>query len=125
MQPSIAPFGSHHFMQAPTQFASLSEHHPCTVGEQVLKSIVQQPVPVSEVEEVGMDERVGLDVVGGTVGTGDIVGEAETIDTSAQLKNCSGMVALLVPSSLKGDLHVDSPGVQYESGKTLLVKYAL
>jgi hypothetical protein len=95
------------------------------VGEQFLKSIVQQPVPLSEVEEVGRDETVGLEVVGGIVGTGEIVGEAETIDTSAQLKNCSGMVLSLVPSSLNGEVHVDSPEVQYEAGKPLLVKYSL
>lgn len=109
-------------MQAPTQFASLSEHHPSTVGEQALKSIVQQPVPVSE---VGLDETVGAEVVGGIVGIGEIVGEADTIDTSAQLKNCSGIVVLLVPSSLNGEVQVDSPEVQYEPGKSLLAKYSL
>ena len=45
-------------------------------------------------------------VVGDSVGWGDTVGVAGSIFNSAQLKNCSGIVSDLSPSSLNGDEHV-------------------
>ena len=101
----MAPFGSQNLSQEPTQFDSLSEHHPGTVGEQFLKSIVQHPDPCG-VGDVGFCDFVGWYVVGDFVGRGDTVGVAGLISISAQLKNCSGIVADRSPSSLNGDVHV-------------------
>lgn len=50
---------------------------------------------------VGALETVGLVVVGEGVGLGDMVGSgfaSGRIETSAQLKNCSGQVVERVPS---------------------------
>jgi hypothetical protein len=92
VHPTTAPFGSHHLSQGPTQLLSLSEQYPCTVGEQDLKSIVQQPVPTAVVVVVPLDEVLVVDdpVVVATVVVLEF-GLAGRILTSPQLKNCSGV----------------------------------
>lgn len=69
--------------------------------------MVQHPVPCG-VGGVGFSDFVGRDVVGDLVGRGEMVGVAGLISISAQLKNCSGIVADRSPSSLNGDEHVSS-----------------
>jgi len=69
VHPVSGPFGNQNLLQGPTQLASLSEHHPATVGLQFLKSIVQQASPL-----VGGAGIVGEGVVGVGAGCGGLLG---------------------------------------------------
>lgn len=66
-------------------------------------------------ELVGTLDTVGSAVVGEGVGLGEIVGEGVPpgrIETSPQLKNCSGHVVPRVPSLGYGGVQRDKPVVQ-------------
>ena len=102
-------------MQEPTQFSLLSEHQPFNCSLQFLKSRVQQGVP----DEVG---AFVVGAVGATFGAGvgatigdrvvGVVGPDGVTETSAQLKNCSGVVVFLDPSGLYGGMQAPRPFVQ-------------
>jgi len=88
----MAPLGNQNFIQAPSQFSLLSEHHPSNCKLQFLKSLEQHPTPL----DTDGDEEVGPatgEVTGLCTGAEDGGGEigcplSGTIVISAQFQNC-------------------------------------